>query len=157
MKTIILYATKYNGTTKLVTQLSSLINGEVTLLNLKNNMSVDLSSFDNIIIGGSVYAGMIRKEVKSFIERNLETIKAKNYGLFICGMNKEEELKKQLDDVFDSILVNGASATAYLGGRFDFTQLNFLEKIIIKKVSGVKESTEKVYEDQMKVLGEAFN
>jgi menaquinone-dependent protoporphyrinogen oxidase len=41
-------------------------------------------------------------------------------------------------------LLQNAKAPACFGGAFDFKRMNFLEKMIVKKVANVKQSTSKV-------------
>ena len=46
--------------------------------NLKKDSIVNIDTFDNIIIGGSIHAGMIQTRVKKFVENNIEIIYKRN-------------------------------------------------------------------------------
>ena len=63
MSTLIVYASKYGCTEKCVKLMSKKLNDKVDLINLKNINDIDLSKYDKVIIGGSIYIGRIQKEV----------------------------------------------------------------------------------------------
>ena len=144
MKTLIAYSTTHGCTEKTVNELKKLLGGEVDLVNLKKNSNPNLETFDRIIIGGSIHAGQIQKRVKDFCSKNLDEIKSKELGLFICCMEQGETGQKQLFDAFPDELHQIAKSSAVFGGEFDFEKMNFLEKLVVKKVAKVKESTSKV-------------
>ncbi len=147
MKIAILYGTKYGTTEKVVELISKSIenhskdNNEsigVKLINLKENDGVSLD-YDVLIIGSSVYMGKIRKEVKTFIEKNKNTLIEKHLALFICGANKVEGIK-QIEKVFSSEIVNQSIATAFLGGELDLDKMGFLDRKIAQVIiKGSKE------------------
>lgn len=144
MKTLIAYSTTHGCTEKTAVELKKQLEGEVELINLKNNPNPDLQNFDRIIIGGSIHAGQIQKRVKEFCSKNLELLKLKELGLFICCMEQGETGQKQLLDAYPEELHQIAKSAAVFGGEFDFRKMNFLEKLVVKKVAKVKESTSKV-------------
>lgn len=134
MKTLIVYASKH-GTAKRCSEiLKDKLKGEVTITNIKKENCPNISSFDNIIIGGSIYIGRIQKEISNFCLNNLHVLKHKKIGLFICCMNKENP-DKQLESSFPKALLDNAVVKECFGGEFNFKDMNFLEKAIIKKVS----------------------
>ena len=61
MCTLIVYATKH-GSVKRVQILSSKFDGQVVLINVKETEDLDLSKYDKVIIGGSIYAGRIQRK-----------------------------------------------------------------------------------------------
>ena len=144
MKTLIAYSTAHGCTEKTAEELKGLLGGEVILFNLKKNFNLNLTNFDRVIIGGSIHAGQIQKRVKEFCSHNLETLKTKELGLFICCMEQGETAHKQLLAAFPEELHEAAKSTAVFGGEFDFEKMNFLQKFIVRKVSRVNESTSKI-------------
>jgi menaquinone-dependent protoporphyrinogen oxidase len=84
MKTLIAYGTGTGTTKELSETLSKKIKGDVTVINLKEQKNINLSDFETIIIGGSIRAGQMQSEVRSFCRNNLNELKQKNVGLFIC-------------------------------------------------------------------------
>ncbi|EOD01165.1 flavodoxin domain-containing protein [Caldisalinibacter kiritimatiensis] len=135
MKTLIIYGTKYGCTEKCAKILSEKLTEEVELYNLKEVNDIDISDYDKVIIGGSVYIGKIRKEVTKFCLRKLNELKGKKVGLFICCMADGEAAEKQLNDVFPKELMTNAIAKENFGGEFIFNKMNFFDRFIVKKVS----------------------
>lgn len=144
MKTLIAYSTNHGCTEKAAIKLKQFLNEEVTLINLKNNRNPELASFDRIIIGGSIHARQIQKRIKLFAQSNLHELKTKEIGLFICCMEEGEVAQKQLENAFPEELLNIAKASACFGGEFNFEKMNFLQKLIVKKVANVEKSTSKI-------------
>lgn len=144
MKTLIAYSTTHGCTEKTAIELKNFLCGDVALVNLKTEPKPDLNTFDRIIVGGSIHAGQIQKRVKDFCNKNLDEIKLKEIGLFICCMEEGETAQKQLLNAFPEELHKNAKATAYLGGEFNFNKMNFFEKLIVKKVAHIENSTSKI-------------
>ena len=84
MKTLIVYATKYGSTEKCAKLLSGKLSSEVKLCNLKLEKNIDLSKYDKVIIGTSVYMGRVRKEINEFFISNsneLITKKVRDFSM----------------------------------------------------------------------------
>jgi len=143
-KTIIIYQSRSGTTTKVTNILAEKINNDVLTINLKKEKAPPLSEFTKVIIGGSIRASMIQSGIKKFIENNINILKTKDVGLFLCCMEEGEKAEKQFNESYPEELRNIAIATGLLGGEFDFDNLNFLEKGIIKKVAGVTESVSNI-------------
>lgn len=144
MKTLIAYATTHGCTEKISEQLKDYLEGDVALVDLKENPNPPIKEFQRVIIGGSIHAGQIQKRVKEFGTTNLKDLQKKELGLFICCMEEGETAHKQLMEAYPEELHRSAKATAFFGGAFDFDRMNFLEKMVVKKVAHVKQSTSKV-------------
>ena len=144
MKTLIAYSTSHGCTEKAAVELQKLLGGEVNLVNLKTNFYPNPEEYDRVIIGGSIHAGQIQKKVKEFCLQNLETLKTKELGLFICCMEQGETAHKQLLAAYPEELFEVAKSTAFFGGEFDFEKMNFLQKFIVRKVAHVTQSTSKI-------------
>lgn len=134
MKTLIIYASKHGTAEKCSQLLKSKLQGEVTIVNIKKENVPDINSFQNIIIGGSIYIGKIQKSLSEFCVKNLDELKRKNIGLFICCMNTKDA-EMQLDNAFPKELLSIASTKECFGGEFNLKEMNFMEKTIIKMVS----------------------
>ena len=68
MKTIIIYSTKYGSVEKAAQKLKAHLQGEVDIKNVK--MVSDIANYDKVILAGSIYAGRIQKEMKTFLKNN---------------------------------------------------------------------------------------
>ncbi|MEC9488334.1 MAG: flavodoxin domain-containing protein [Halanaerobium sp.] len=158
MKTLLAYATKYGFAERCAGMLAEQLAGQVDLYNLQNRRELNLVDYDKIIIGGSVYMGKIRKEVSQFCADNLPGLLEKKVGLFICGM-REEEAEQEIRDNFPAELHDKAAARGFFGGEFIFDRMNFMEKIIVKKVAktsqDISEAREKNIAEFARIMNEA--
>ena len=135
MKILITYATKYGAAEKCAHSIAEKLNGECDLVNLKKEQPRALSSYDKIIIGGSVYASNIQKEVKDFCEQNTALLLSKPLGLFLSCMGlNQQELTSNFKFSFSDELMEHATVADALGGVFDYNKMGFLEKQVIKIV-----------------------
>ncbi len=144
MKRAVIYASTHGTTEKVARYIETNTGSEVTtLFNLKSNPPTDLSEFNHIIIGGSIHAGSIQTRVKDFCKKNMVDLLEKRVSLFICAMNKPE-YDSELQNAFPELLFNHAQSKMVVGGEFLFDKMNFIEKLIVKKVSGINESMSKI-------------
>jgi len=132
MKTLILYATKYGAAAEIAQRIAEKLNGADTH-NLKNPIP-DLTEYDCIIIGSSVYAGMFRREAKAFFAKTGDTLLQKKLGLFASALSSDGASKIFAKNVPDNILKSSKSAIL-LGGIFDPGKANFIERFIIKIIT----------------------
>lgn len=134
MSTLLVYGSKYGSTKKCAELLREKLNGNVEVVDIKMSQSLDLNSYEKIVIGTSVYMGKIQKEISEFCKNNIEVFKTKKIAVFLCCMN-EGDFEKQINDNFPKELLDKAIVKGYLGGEFNFTKMNFIEKNIIKMVA----------------------
>jgi menaquinone-dependent protoporphyrinogen oxidase len=157
MNTLIVYASKHGCTEKCAKLVSKELNDKVDIINLKNVMDIDISKYEKVIIGGSIYIGKIQKEVTEFCSKNLDKLKEKRIGLFICGMQEGDRINTELNQNFTSELTKIAKAKEYLGGEFILDKMNFMEKMIVKKVSKVTSNKSNILEDNIHKFAQAMN
>jgi len=130
MKTLILYATKHGATREIANRLAARIKNAV-IYDLKQSGAPPLAEFDCVIVGTSIYAGMIRKEAKTFIIHNAEVLHRKMLGLYLCGMDESKE-KEYFNSNFPADVLQTAKAAAFLGGIFDPKKTGTFERFIMK-------------------------
>ncbi len=144
MKTIIIYATSHGCTEKAVKELSEKLTGEVITIDLRKDSHPQLIGFDRIIIGGSIHAGQIQKRIKDFCTANMDVLKTTEIGLFICCMYEAKIAREQIKNAFPEELHQLAKTEAIFGGEYNFDKMNFIEKMLVKKIAGVCESVSKL-------------
>jgi len=149
MSTLIIYATRHGCTEKAANILAEKFAGDISAVNLKENKKPDLAKAEIIIIGGSIHAGHIQGKIKKFCNKNLDILKQKRLGLFLCCMEEGEKAQEQFDNAYPAELREHASATGLFGGEFNFDMMNFLEKFIIKKIAGTTENVSKFKEEEI--------
>ncbi|MBL7066809.1 MAG: flavodoxin domain-containing protein [Candidatus Marinimicrobia bacterium] len=149
MKTLIVYASKHGCAKKAAEKLSEAF-GEGTEVNdIRSIAKNDIADFDRIIIGGSIHAGRIQKDVKKFIQKNLAQLLEKQIGLYICCMEEGESADKEFTNAFPKQLIEHAVAKGFFGGEFNFENMNFIERFIVKKIAKVTESVSNVKENNI--------
>ena len=157
MKTLIIYASKYGCTEKCTKLLRDRLNGEVEIVNIKVKSIPEMTSYDNIIVGGSIYMGRIQKEINQFCLKNIGVLEKKNLGFFICCMNENDMAEKQLTASFPEGLLKNAVAIGFFGGEFIFEKMNFLEKTIIKKISKTNKDSSKLLQENIDTYAQLMN
>ncbi|PLX23957.1 MAG: flavodoxin [Salinivirgaceae bacterium] len=151
MKTIIVYATSHGTTESVAEQIKSKLQGDVDLANIKKQKKIDLDAYDQIIIGGSIHMGVIQKKIKKFCEQNTHILLQKKLGLFLSCMD-DEKAQEQFDKAFSDELKAHATTYKLTGGEFKLEKMNFLERSIVKKVSGETESVNNLKPDRISEL-----
>ena len=147
MKIAVIYASKYGTTEKVAESIADRLKetNEVALLSLKKNPQPDISAFEMVLIGTSIYAGQASKKVKAFCKENEALLLQKRIGLFVCGMHPDkEEQEKELKNAFPELLLKKSSATKFLGGAYLFERMNFFERMIIKKIAKTTSDVEQI-------------
>ena len=150
MGTMIAYMTKHGCTEKAAEMLNEHLGGAAELVDLKRQKSPDLSRYDTVIVGGSIHAGKMQKDVRKYLERNTEALLTKRLGLYLCCMEEGDTARKQFDEAFPVELRRHAAATGLFGGEFDFERMNFIERKLIKKVAGIEKSVSRIDEDAIR-------
>jgi menaquinone-dependent protoporphyrinogen oxidase len=132
MKTLILYATKHGAAREIAERIAKGMDG-AAVHDLGRGNAPGLAGYDCVILGGSVYAGAVRKEVKEFIAANTDALRQKRLGLFLSGMHTAAE-KEAVEASFPPALLKAAKAVCLPGGIFDPKKAGFLERMVAKAV-----------------------
>jgi menaquinone-dependent protoporphyrinogen oxidase len=156
-KTLIIYQSRAGTTEKAAKILAEKLDGDTMVINLKKDKNPSLDDYPTVIIGGSIRASMIQSGIKKFIGNNMDILKTKDIGLFLCCMEEGETAEKQFNESYPEELRNMAKAKGLFGGEFDFDRLNFLEKGIIKKVAGVTGSVYNINYEAIDAFAKKFN
>lgn len=155
MKTAIIYATTHGTTEKVAQQIEKQL-GNSQLYNLKQTKNIDLSQFDQVVIGGSIHAGQIQSRVKNFCKLNMVDLLQKRVALYVCGMN-EPEFETELSNAYPELLRKHAIASKVVGGEFLIEKMNFIERFLVRKISGVSQTVSKIDEKKISELIDHIN
>ena len=156
MRTLIVYATKHGFTQNCVEALVRVLDEKADVFDLGSNRP-DPSEYDTVIIGGSVYMGKIRKPVARFCAKNLNTLKEKKLGLFICGLAEGADIQKEIEASFPEELLAVAVAKESFGGGWDYDKLGFMERSVMKKVTGTEKNQTRVDKANIKRFAQQMN
>lgn len=132
-KTILVYATRWGATTETAKEIIKVLNEKfninVDLVSLKDKKTknIDISSYDNVILGVSYAKFNWAKEGKEFLKKNKELLESRKLFVFIssarCGgawkdkkIEKYEGLQKKfIDNKLEKIGVQFTSRRAFGG------------------------------------------
>ena len=157
MKTAIVYASKHGTTEEVARKIQKgLGEDQAQLYNLKKNKHFDLSSFEQVVVGGSIHAGSIQKNVSKFLDQHRPELLKRRLGLFLCCMY-EQKAEDEFNAVFPEVLRNHAISGKIVGGAFRFDKMNFIEKALVKKIAGVNDSVSKIDEGKIYELIEELS
>ena len=156
MKTLILYATKYGAAREIAQRIAGKIDGSV-ICDLKQDDIPPLGEFDCVILGSSIYAGMIRKEAQTFLSQNADLLREKKTGLFLSGMNPSPEQENNYFKAnFSQDILQAAKIKSVLGGIFDPKKAGFMERFIMKMVAKQSKYTDTISDDKIEKFAEVM-
>jgi len=154
MKTIILYATKHGTAAEIAKRIAAhLDNADIVDIKLGDIPALD--EYDCVIIGGSVYAGLLRKEARTFIAQNADALCKKKLGLFISAMDEDSEEQIFKTNVPESVL-QAAIVKSALGAAFDPKKANFIERLIMKAVTKQSGAVNKINDEKISKFAETM-
>lgn len=151
MRTAIVYGTKYGSTAEVARRLKNVLGETTELYDIAKDRIPSLDDYDAVIIGGSIYMGRIQKKLRSFLKDSGEELLQKKIGLYLCAAHPDPQARRdELNQAFPDQLYHHALAKDVLGYAIDFEKLNFLDRLIMSKVKGDKNSVSDF--DQEKIL-----
>jgi len=149
MNSVIYFYSKHGTTKKIVDYVEQKLQ-IVDVFNI-NFMPENIKTFDDVLLFTPVYAGNIPRKVKVWINENKSDLLDKNLSIFLCGTNTKDE-KRVIEMNFHETIAKHAKFIKYIGGGFNFDQLNFFEKLIIRIVAKQKTSSEKIDYELLDIL-----
>ena len=129
MRTTIIYASKYGTTATIAKEIADLISthDQVQVLDINKIKEVTISDLlnpDRFVLGVPIYAGKL-------LEKPLY--------LFVCGSEiSPEKQQAEVKAAFSERLRKAAKEVVFLGGAFHWGKMNFVERFIIKRITGRK-------------------
>jgi len=157
MKTTIIYMSSHGTTEKIAKMIrAELPTKDIEVINLKTNKKPELHNTDQIILGASIHAGLIPKRMRNFMMDNSQVLKSKKLGLYLCCMEEGEKARVQFENAFPEELREYAKSAKLLGGEFIFEKMNFIERMLVKKIAGTNESISKIKIDEIKKFAKTF-
>lgn len=148
MKTVIIYKSKHGATQEYARYIKENI-ADSEIFSVEEFDASSLNSYDNVILGSSVYNGSTF--YKDFLTKNWDLLRSKRVFVFAVGMLDKDHTNSKSE--YESIPedIRGNIQYVKLPGRIVFTKLNLFEKFIIKMI----ESKEKLSVDEMVDLQKA--
>jgi len=134
MRTLIAYRTKYGTTASCAHRLAEKIGGEVTIVDLVQSPPPDVTAHDVVVIGGSIHAGKVQRQVGWFCERNRAALLSRRVGVFLCCLFTGEEAVVQMQSAFPDWLLAHAFARSFPGGEIRFSRLTFIDRLLVRSL-----------------------
>lgn len=135
MKTLVAYCSRHGSAQKiahLITQ--ELHHTSVRLLDLRmESIPEDLSSYDQVVIGGSIHYGKIQHEVREFCQDQQHKLLKKRLGLYMCYL-MTDKAQEEFNDAFPEELPNHASVLGFFGGEIQLEKMNMVDSFITKNL-----------------------
>lgn len=133
-------------------------------LGKENTITIDLavqnppliSNFKTIIIGGRIQSGMIQDKIYRFCKQHESALTTKRLGLFIDYMDKESA-KKVFEESYSFKLRKHAIAHGFFSEEFPFERMNFIEKLIVKEVGGVRKNVSDIDYAAIEQFNDSFS
>ena len=135
MKTAIIYSTWSGTVEKCASEISKKLSEEPEIINIKKDPSPKLKEFDAVIVGASIRIGKANKEITEFVRRNLEDLKSKRLGVFLCMGSGEENFEEYLSQNFPKEFLDKCKTKGFFGGEFNLERLGFLSRMMLKTAS----------------------
>lgn len=124
MKIAIFYTTNNTSTRKSCEILSDRINEDVKLIEIGNAKSECILKYDFLILAGSAISGKVQGSLKTYISRNLKTLREKPIGLII---NCEEDIDR-FNTTFGEELVKSSYNISNFGYELNPNEGNYIER-----------------------------
>ncbi len=157
MRVLIVYASQYGGTAECAHDLKQYIDIPSDVLPV-TDPAIMLSDYDIIIAGGAIHAGSLQRSLKKFLKNNTDLLLNKKFAYFICCLMPEHYAVKQvLPKNIPRPLMEHAFASAYPGATVDYGKMNWVERIILKRVTGSRNSFCRKDEDRLKEFASVIN
>jgi menaquinone-dependent protoporphyrinogen oxidase len=157
MNAIIIYATRYGCTERAAMLVGAVLSEKPVVVNLAEKRMPDLAPYDTVILGTPIYVGKGEKSMDRFVAKNLETLKSKRLGLFVCAGEEDEALSnKQIEKAFSPELVLHASVKANLGGELDYRKISAFTKFILRTAKGITAGYSRLSRERVGVFAMAI-
>ena len=101
MATIIVYASTGGNTKAVAEYIASKTGGQA--VDVSAASSIDLTSYDTIVIGGRVWAGNIPKGLLEFVEKNKDIISQKKSAFYVCCAYNDDKGQTQCDGLAQKV------------------------------------------------------
>lgn len=157
MKAVIVYESLHGSTEKCAKILSTLIHQDIELIRLRDHEGFRPGAYDLVIVGGSIHHGVIHSRIEKFLRENHHELLSRNLGLFLCCMEEGETARKEFESAYSEDLRSKALATGIFGGELKLDKMNFFEKKITRKITGIKSSVSKINEEEIRLFADKIN
>ena len=156
-KTLIIYSTVDGHTKKISNYIAEKLEGNTvstTVCNISSVGSINLSDFDNVIVGASIRYGKYRKQLYDFLKINLDFLNDTKSAFFSVNVvaRKEQKNTPETNPYTKNLFKKIQWQPILIGvfaGKVNYPHYNFVNKMIIKFIMFITKgptNTSQVYE-----------
>ncbi len=141
-KIIIIYSSTDGHTREICLRLQKIVeiqNHKVTLISVNKRSTIDLNSFDKIIIGASVRYGKHSKNIYEFIKENSQILDSKANAFFSVNVvaRKPEKNKPETNPYLQKFLKQiswNPKNLAVFAGKIEYQKYGFWDRLMIRLI-----------------------
>lgn len=158
MKTLIIYATKNGSTREVAHLLKQELVGEVKLVDIVEEEVDDISPYDNILIGSSVYFAQIHRKMKDFIYLHRPEILNRRFGVFLmAGEQDMAAMERQLKGTIPNDIFEKAAIVSVIGSEMKLERFSWIVRFILKYMKKIKSNYRDISEEKITEFAVYFN
>lgn len=158
MRSLVAYGTRYGSTGEVADAIAQILRSagsEVDVMELTKKTRPEVRAYDLVVIGTNIIMGSWNKQVKRFVQENLDDLGTRKSALFVCcgdllDPSKEEEAYEKYITAPLAEMGMVPDRVALLGGVIDLSRYGMMVKTLMKNVmrssQGEDFDTEKVYD-----------
>ncbi|QEP41879.1 menaquinone-dependent protoporphyrinogen IX dehydrogenase [Ectothiorhodospiraceae bacterium BW-2] len=144
-KILIIFSTTDGHTQKICSRLQEIIensNNQVTLSPISEADSIDLNSFDKIVIGASIRYGKHSPEIYKFINNNAQKFEHKPNAFFSVNVvaRKPEKSQPNTNPYLQKFLAQitwKPKKLAVFAGKIEYQKYSFFDRLMIRLIMKV--------------------
>ncbi len=157
MSILILYRSKH-GTVEEVVKMMKNISGErVDIKRLDSHITGSIiEKYDSLILGGSIHMGRAQKRVIRFARQYSHFFAEKKSGIFLCTLTDPGKSDHYIKETFPEEVTSAVNAVGLFGGAVKFNKMNFIERAMMKKISGKDKNFSTIDTDRIAAFIESF-
>lgn len=150
-RTLVIYSSVDGQTLKIIKRINALMEGEKTLLNVDEQLEIDFSQYDKVLIGASIRYGNFRRNLLDFVNQHKTELDLLPSAFFLVCLTARKPEKA--DPANNAYMVKfarlsqwqprlqGVFAGALLYSRYNWWQTLIIQ--LIMKITGGSTDTKK--------------
>lgn len=141
-KVLIIYSSTDGHTKEICDRLQQIAeekNNQVTLVSVNDERTIDLNSFDKIVVGASIRYGKHSKSIYEFIKNNQQVLDRKCNAFFSVNVvaRKPEKSKPETNPYLQKFLKQVSwkpGTVAVFAGKIEYQKYKFLDRLMIRTI-----------------------
>ncbi len=157
MSILILYRSKHGTVLDVVNMMKNISGEKVDIRKLDSHVTGSvIEKYDSIIVGGSIHMGKVQNRIRRFCKHYSHFFKEKNSGIFLCTLTEPNKAEHYIKESFPPEIIEAVKAVGLFGGALKLENMNFIEKVMMKKISGKEKSFSNIDSDKVAAFIESF-